>query len=145
MGWSLLSVSVDADGPSPRPPWPWHFQHSSFWNNSLPCLMLSTVSFGSVGIWIGSPGFSATQRAENVLMNATRSARFCAVRAFHEGIFVKLNPRYTELNRSESSGSVPVGVDRHLNVAATKLRGRIFRYGAFSPSPLPRAPWQPQQ
>src|SRR5271169_2819918 len=122
MGWSLLSVSVDADGPSPRPSWPWHFQHSSFWNNSPPCLMLSTVSFGSVGIWMGSPGFSATQRAENVLMKATRSARFCAVSAIQEGMFVKLKPRPMELYRSESSGSVPVGVDRHLKVAATKLR-----------------------
>ena len=36
-----------------------------------------------------------------------------------------------------SVGSVPVGVERHLNVAATKLRGRIFRYGAFSPLPSP--------
>ena len=76
IGWSLLSVSVEADGPSPRPSCPWHFQHSSFWKSSPPCLMLSTVSFGSAGIWIGSPGFSVTQRAENVLMNATRLARF---------------------------------------------------------------------
>src|ERR1700730_6833405 len=140
MGWSLLSVSVEAEGPSPRPSWPWHFQHSSFWNNSLPCLMLTTESAGSAGTWIASPGFSVFQRGENVLIKATKSARCWSVKADQLGMLEKLIPRFRVLYRSESKGSVPVGVDRHLNAPITKLRGRMFKYGAFSPSPLPRAP-----
>src|SRR6516164_4894205 len=140
MGWSLLSVRVDAEGPSPRPSWPWHFQHSSFWKSSPPCLMLASVSVGSGGIVIGVPGFSVTQRAENVLITATRSARCCLVRASQLGMLVKLKPRSRELYKSESNGNVPVGVERHLKIAATKLRGSGVRYGAFSPSPFPRAP-----
>src|SRR3974390_1198142 len=105
--------------------------------------MLSTVSFGSVGTSIGVPGFSLTQRAENVLMNATRSARCCAVSAAHDGMLVKLNPRISVLYRSLSSGKVPVGVERHLKVACIKLRGCGVTYGALSPSPFPRPQWHP--
>ena len=78
-------------------------------------------------------------------MKATKSARFWSVRVIHDGILELMKPRSMVLNRSSSVGSVPVAVDRHLNVAATKFRGRIFRYGAFSPVPSPREPWQPQQ
>src|SRR5215469_2232480 len=124
MGWSLLSVRVDAEGPSPRPSWPWHFQHSSFWKSSPPCLMLASVSVGSGGIVIGVPGFSVTQRAENVFTNATKFTRSSAVRVSQCGMLVKLKPRSRELYKSESNGNVPVGVERHLKIAATKFRGR---------------------
>src|ERR1700741_3507857 len=97
MGWSLLSVRVLADGPSPRPSGPWHFQHSSFWNRVFPRLMLSRVSAGSGGTVIGSPALSVTQRAEKVLMKATRSARFCEVRAAQLGMFVVMKPRVMAL------------------------------------------------
>src|SRR5215470_19238781 len=129
MGWSLLSVRVFAAGPSPRPSEPWHFQHSSFWYRTLPCLMLSRERAGSGGTGMGSPGLSVTQRAENVLMKATRSARFCAVSVSQLGMLEVMKPRVMALKRSESSGSVPVGVERHLKVAATKLRGKGVTQG----------------
>ena len=102
--------------------------------------MLSSVSLGSGGTGIGSPAFSVFHRGENILMKATKSARFWSVSSIHDGILELINPRSSELNKSWSVGNVPVGVERHLNVAATKLRGRIFRYCPFSPFPSPRNP-----
>src|ERR1700687_3761203 len=107
--------------------------------------MLSTVSFGSGGTVMGVPALSLFHRGERVLTNAIKSARFWSVRTIHEGILLLLKPRSMALKRSWSVGRVPVGVDRHLNVAATKFRGKILRYGPFSPLPSPRKPWQPQQ
>src|SRR5271154_4565673 len=107
--------------------------------------MLCTVSGVSAGTLMGVPALSVFQRGEKLLMNAIRSARFWSVRVIHDGMLVLTKPRRMELKRSSSVGSVPVGVERHLKVAATKLRGRMFRYGAFSPLPPPRKPWQPQQ
>src|ERR1700730_5950491 len=107
--------------------------------------MLSIVSFGSGGTVIGSPGLSFFQRGESVLMKAIRSARFWSVSVIHDGMLLLLKPRSMALNRSWSVGRVPGGVDRHLNVAATKLRGKIFKYGAVSLLPSPRKPWHPQQ
>src|ERR1700752_5105594 len=107
--------------------------------------MLSRLIAGSGGTWIGSPGFSLFHLGENVLMNATRAPRCWLVRALHEGILELTRPRSMALERSSSVGRVPVGVERHLNVAATKFRGRMFKYCAFSPLPSPRKPWQPQQ
>src|ERR1700676_43876 len=107
--------------------------------------MLGTVSGVSAGTWISGPAFSVAQRGEKVFMKATKSARCWSVKVIQEGILVLLKPRTSERYRSSSVGRVPVGVERHLNVAATKLRGRIFRYGPFSPPPSPRKPWQPQQ
>src|SRR2546423_9842101 len=95
--------------------------------------MLSRVTAGSAGTLSGSPGLSVFQRGEKVLMKATISARCCLVRAFHAGMLELLNPRPKESSRSSSVGRVPLGVGRHLNVAATKFRGKIFRYGSFSP------------
>src|SRR5229473_2732035 len=123
MGWSLLSVRVEAEGPSPRPSGPWHFQHSSFWKSSWPCLMDSTVTLGSAGTFIGSPGLSDLKRGEKVLMNATRSARCWPVSESHDGMLDITKPRPTELYRSWSVGKVPVGVERHLKTAASKFRG----------------------
>src|SRR4029077_12642803 len=117
---------------------PWHFQHSSLVKSSFPCLMLSSVSAGSAGTLIGSPALSVFQRCEKVLMKATRSARFWPVRVIQDGILELLKPRVMALKRSSSVGKVPVGVERHLNVAATKLRGKMLRYGPFSPLPSPR-------
>src|SRR5580704_13353775 len=107
--------------------------------------MLSKLSGGSAGTWIGSPGFSLFHLGEKVLIYATRSARCWSVSALHEGILELTRPRSMAFERSSSVGRVPVGVERHLNVAATKFRGRMFRYCAFSPLPSPRKPWQPQQ
>src|ERR1700678_1090297 len=87
IGLSLLSVSVAAEGPSPWPAGPWHFQHSSFWKSSRPCRILSMVTGVSAGITRTSPGLSLAQRGDHVLMNATKSARCCSVRGFHDGIF----------------------------------------------------------
>ncbi len=59
----------------------------------MPC----TVGAGSGGIAIGVPGFAVFQRAENVLIYATKSMRLCGVSATHGGMFVVTNPRVTEL------------------------------------------------
>src|SRR5258708_38316509 len=116
--------------------------------------MDSTVSLGSAGTLMGSPGFSFLKRGEKLLTNAIRSARCWLVRVIHEGMLVITKPRPTELYRSWSVGSVPVGVERHLNTAASKFRGWMLRYGAvgqepvcrqFSPLPSPRNPWHPEQ
>src|ERR1700722_16112318 len=121
MGWLLLSVSEAAAGPSPRPSVPWHFQHSSLVKSSFPCCMLSKLTAGSGGTWIGAPGFSLFHLGEKVLMNATRSTRCWSVRAYHAGIFELTNPRAMAFERSSSVGRVPVGVERHLKDA--KFRG----------------------
>src|SRR5467141_1610760 len=145
IGLSLLSVSVLAEGPSPWPAVPWHFQHSIFWNSSRPWRMLWTVSAGSDGTVIGVPARAVFHFVENVLMYATRSTRFWAVRGRHCGMFVVTNPRVIALNRSSSVGKVPVGVERHLNTASVKSRGLGSIHGAFSPLPSPSGPWQPTQ
>ena len=95
--------------------------------------MLLMVTAVSGGIVIGVPGFSVCHRGENVLMNATKSARCCGVSGLHEGILVVTNPRVIALNRSWSVGRVPVGVERHLNVAIVKSRGFGSIHCAFSP------------
>src|SRR5579863_9777635 len=120
IGLFLLSVSVSAEGPSPWPCGPWHFQHSNFWKSCLPCRMLSIVIGVSGGMVNGAPGFSLAQRGDHVLTNATRLARSCGVSGRHEGMFVVTKPRVMALYRSSSVGKVPVGVDRHLNVASVK-------------------------
>src|SRR5271170_5516553 len=97
MGCSLLSVSVEAEGPSPRPSGPWHFQHSSLVNNSFPCWMLCTVGAGSGGTVMGVPAFSLFHRSENVLIKATKSARFWVVSVTHEGMLELTSPRTREL------------------------------------------------
>src|SRR4029077_352392 len=107
--------------------------------------MPSKLTAGSAGTWIGSPALSLFHFGEKVLMYATRSARCWAVSALHEGILELTSPRSMAFAKSSSVGKVPVGVDRHLKVAVTKFRGRMFKYGAFSPLPSPRKPWQPQQ
>src|SRR3974390_2322919 len=142
---SLLSVNVEADGPSPFPCGPWHFQHSSFVKSAFPCEMLSIVTGGSGGILTGSPAFSFSQRAENVLIKATRSARSCRVNVFQIGMLEFVKPRDMALKRSSSVGRVPVGVERHLNVAAVKSRGLGSSHCAFTPLPSPSSPWQPAQ
>src|SRR5258708_17856850 len=100
--------------------------------------MLSKVSAGSAGTLMISPGLSVFQRGEKVLMKATRSARFWSVRVIHDGMLELLRPRTRESTRSWSVGRVPVGVVRHLYVAATKFRGTILLYAPISllPSPL---------
>ena len=78
-------------------------------------------------------------------MKATKSARFWSGQRDprrHIGIVEAALDGVVQIL---SVGRVPVGVERHLNLAATKLRGKIFRYGAFSPLPSPRKPWHPQQ
>src|SRR5208282_3397996 len=67
------------------------------------------------------------------------------VSGLHDGMLVVTNPRVTALNKSSSVGKVPVGVERHLNVASVKSRGFGSTHCAFSPSPSPAAPWQPTQ
>src|SRR6266571_2065206 len=107
--------------------------------------MLSIVRGGSGGIVIGVPGFSVFHLGEKVLMYATKSARFWRVSGSHWGMFVVTNPRVIALNRSSSVGSVPVGVERHLNTARVKSRGLGSIQGSFSPAPSPSGPWQPTQ
>src|SRR6516165_381832 len=85
--------------------------------------MLSRVRAGSAGTGMGSPGLSVTQRAENVLMKATRSARFCLVRAAQLGMLEVMKPRVMALKRSWSVGSVPVGVERLENGGDEVARG----------------------
>src|SRR5690349_6266728 len=102
--------------------------------------MLSIVNAGSGGIWIGVPAFVVFHLGENVLMYATRSARFCPVSGSHWGMFVVTNPRVMALNRSSSVGCVPVGVDRHLNTPRVKSRGLGSIHWAFSPAPSPSGP-----
>src|SRR5258708_27086253 len=97
IGLSLLSVRVEADGPSPLPCGPWHFQHSSLVNSALPWAILSIVTGGSAGTLMGSPGFSFSQRSENVLMKATRLARSWWLRVFQIGMFELVKPRPIEL------------------------------------------------
>ena len=145
MGRSLLSVSVAAEGPSPWPAGPWHFQHSIRWNSWRPRRMLSAVGAGSGGTVIGVPALPLRHFGENVLMYATRSVRFWAVRGRHCGMYVVTNPRVIALNRSSSVGSVPLGVERHLKTASVKSRGLGSIHGAFSPAPSPLSPWQPMQ
>jgi hypothetical protein len=55
-------------------------------------------------------------------------------------MFEVMKPRVMALKRSWSVGSVPVGVERHLKTAATKLRGVGVTQGWFSPLPSQRAP-----
>src|ERR1700687_1363099 len=107
--------------------------------------MLSMVTGGSAGTWIGSTGLSFSHRVENVLMSATRSARCCLVNVFQMGMFEFVTPRLIVSNRYSSVGSVPVGVERHLNVAVVKSRGLGSSQPAFSPLPSPNSPWQPAQ
>src|SRR6202789_1218064 len=97
MGKPLLSVSVAADGPSACPSGPWHFQHSSFWYSSRPCRILSMVIGVSGGIFKEAPGFSLAQRGDQVLMNATKSARCWGLSGRQAGIAVVTNPRVTAL------------------------------------------------
>src|SRR6266511_2555936 len=101
--------------------------------------MLSIVRRGSGGIVIGVPGLRVFRLGENVLTYATRSARFWLVSGSHGGMFVVTNPRVIEVKRSSSVGSVPVGVERHLNTASVKSRGLGSIHGAFSPAPSPWA------
>src|ERR1700744_4418103 len=102
--------------------------------------MLSMVTAGSAGILIGSPAFSLPQRGAKGLMYATKSARCCLVKVFQIGMLEFVRPRATVLNKSSSVGSVPVGVERHLNVAKVKLRGLGSNQTAFSPLPSPKSP-----
>src|SRR2546421_3930105 len=60
-------------------------------------------------------------------------------------MFVVTNPRVIASNRSWSVGSVPVGVERHLNTASVKSRGLGSIHCAFSPRASPSSPWQPAQ
>jgi hypothetical protein len=78
-------------------------------------------------------------------MKATKSARCCGVNGFHCGMFVETNPRVMALKMSESTGRVPVGVDRHLKTALVKSLGFGSIHWAFIPSALPSGPWQPMQ
>src|SRR5258708_27907566 len=98
---------------------------------------------------MGSSGLSFLKRGEKLLTNAIRSARCWLVRVIHEGMLVITKPRPIELYRSWSVGRVPVGVERHLNTAASKFRGCMLRHGAvvqeplashLSPLPSPRNP-----
>src|SRR5271155_4682136 len=102
--------------------------------------MLSIVTGGSAGITRTSPGFSLAQRGDQVLINATRSARCCSVKGRHEGILVLMKPRVIALYRSWSVGNVPVGVERHLNVASVKSLGLGSIHCAFMPFPSPSGP-----
>src|SRR5213078_3481573 len=109
------------------------------------CRMLSIESAGSGGIVIGVPAWPVFHFGENVLMYATRSARFPGVRATQGGMFVVTNPRVTASNKSASVGRVPVGVERHLKTAMVKSRGLGSIHCAFSPRASPSSPWQPAQ
>src|SRR5439155_19102423 len=100
---------------------------------------------GSDGIVMGVPVRAVFHLGENVLMYATRSMRFCGVSGRHGGMFVVTNPRVIASNRSWSVGSVPVGVERHLNTASVKSRGLGSIHCAFSPRASPSSPWQPAQ
>src|SRR5439155_6515042 len=73
------------------------------------------------------------------------SARPWGVSATQGGMLVVTNPRVMALNRSSSVGSVPVGVERHLNTAIVKSRGLGSIHCAFSPLASPSSPWQPAQ
>src|SRR5208282_3661673 len=137
MGLSLLSVRVEAEGPSPSPCGPWHFQHSSLVKSALPCAMLSIVTAGSGGILIGSPAFSFSQRGEKILIYAIKLARCCLLKVFQIGMLELVKPRVMLLKRSSSVGSVPVKVERHLNVAIVKSRGLGSSQTAFSPLASP--------
>src|SRR2546421_707937 len=102
--------------------------------------MLPIVAAGSAGIVIGVPGFVVFHLGENVLRYATRSARLWWVSGSHAGMFVVTKPRVIASNRSSSVGSVPVGVERHLNTARVKSRGFGSIHCAFSPRPSPSEP-----
>src|ERR1700722_19172756 len=102
--------------------------------------MLSIVTGGSVGILIGSAGFSFFHRGGKGLMYATRSARCCLVKVFQIGMLELVRPRAMVLKRSWSVGSMPVTVERYLNVAMVKSRGLGSSQTAFSPLPSPRSP-----
>src|SRR3989475_5937691 len=94
---------------------------------------------------IGVPGFPVFHFGEKVLMYATRSARLWGVSGSQAGVFVVTNPRVIASNKSWSVGSVPVGVERHLNTARVKSRGLGSIHCAFSPLASPSSPWQPAQ
>src|SRR2546422_8284350 len=103
------------------------------------------VAAGSGGMVIGVPGFPVFHFGEKVLMYATRSTRLWSVSGSQAGMFVVTNPRVIASNRSWSVGSVPVGVERHLNTAIVKSRGLGSIHCAFSPLASPSSPWQPAQ
>src|ERR1035438_10184666 len=104
MGRSLLSVSVVADGPFPLPSLPWHFQHSMRSKILEPRVTLSAVLEGSAGISSAGCGFSAVHRGQKSLTYASRSARSCAVSAFHDGMLLAKRPRPIVANTSFSRG-----------------------------------------
>ena len=102
--------------------------------------MLSTVAAGSAGMSIGVPAFSVFHLGEKVLMYANRSASVCGISGRQGGMLDVTKPRRIEAMRSASVGSVPLGVDRHLNTAAVKSRGFGSIHTAFSPFPSPSLP-----
>src|SRR5246127_5796235 len=137
MGRPRSSCNVAAEGPFARPSTPWHFQHCTRAYTSCPALTLSGVTSGSGGISIGVPDFSFCQRGEKFLIHATKSARCCLVKVFHGGMFERSKPRAMVSYKSSSVGRVPVGVERHLNIARVKSRGFGSIHCALSPLPSP--------
>src|SRR6267154_152570 len=102
--------------------------------------MLCGLAAGSEGTCTETGGLPSRKRGEKVFTYATRSARCCSVSGNHDGMFEFMNPRVTDLKRSLSLGSSPLGVERHLNVPVTKSRGLGSTHGAFSPRPSPSGP-----
>ena len=51
----------------------------------------------SGGMFRTAPGFSLAQRGDQVLMNATKSARCCGLSGRHDGMLVVTNPRVMAL------------------------------------------------
>src|SRR6516164_4896596 len=70
-----------------------------------------------------SSGLFLKEARREALTNASRSTRSWRVRGYQEGIPLAWTPRPMVSNRSVSSGRLPVGVDRHLKIAAVKSRG----------------------
>src|SRR5262249_58583468 len=60
-------------------------------------------------------------------------------------MYVPWTPSRIVFSRSETSGSEPDDVERHLKIPWRKSRGFGVIHSAASPAPFPRSPWQETQ
>src|SRR5689334_12743449 len=117
-------------------------------NNSLPSSRVVSFRTGGVPneIIVVLVSAGSVNRGENVLRYSTTAQRSSSLRlCFQGGMGVPGMPSETALNRSTSVGNCPVGVERSLNLASTKLRGLGNKNAAASPLPSPFNPWQAAQ
>src|SRR5205823_13815260 len=97
---------------------------------------VESIAFGDADVNCGASVLRYSTTSWTSGSESTRS---------HGGIDVPYSPCRTERVRSSSVGTLPVSVDRILNLPLVKSRGRGRRNAAAGPSPRPASPWHSTQ